>query len=50
MGSDCIITDHCLSFDFKCFTIYGHGGHLGHMTRTICINSFPSPIEAPYEI
>ena len=22
----------------KDFTIYGHGGHLGHVTRTICIN------------
>ena len=20
---------------FKVFTIYGHGGHLGHVTRTI---------------
>ena len=24
------------------FTIYGHGGHLGHVTWTICIN-FSSP-------
>ena len=23
--------------------MYGHGGHLGHVTRTICIN-FLSPI------
>ena len=27
---------------FKFFTIYGHGGHLGHVTRTIYIN-FRSP-------
>ena len=27
---------------FKCFTIYGHGGHLGHVTWTIYIN-FRSP-------
>ena len=25
------------------FTIYGHGGHLGHVTWTICIN-FLSPL------
>ena len=23
---------------FKIFTIYGHGGHLGHATLCICIN------------
>ena len=23
---------------FKCFTIYAHGGHLGHVTYTIYIN------------
>ena len=23
---------------FKCFTIHGHGGHLGHVTLTIYIN------------
>ena len=22
---------------FKVFTIYGHGGHLGHVTQLICI-------------
>ena len=27
---------------FKVFTIYGHGGHLGHVTLTIYIN-FRSP-------
>ena len=27
---------------FKVFTIYGHGGHLGHVTWTIHIN-FRSP-------
>ena len=27
---------------FKVFTIYGHGGHLGHVTWTIYIN-FRSP-------
>ena len=28
--------------DFKVLTIYGHGGHLGHVTLTIYIN-FRSP-------
>ena len=23
---------------FKVFTIYGHGGHVGHVTQLICIN------------
>ena len=23
---------------FKVFTIYGHGGHIGHVTQLICIN------------
>ena len=30
---------------FKVFTIYGHGGHVGHVTQLICINFhsyFPS--------
>ena len=27
---------------FKVFTIYGHGGHLGHVTRSIYTN-FGSP-------
>ena len=27
---------------FEAFTIYGHGGHLGHVTWTICAN-FGSP-------
>ena len=27
------------------FTIYGHGGHLGHVTKLIRINvRFPSPL------
>ena len=37
----------------KVFTIYGHGGHLGHMTWTIDNNyglSFPLPKEAPHKI
>ena len=25
----------------KVFTIYGHGGHLGHMTLLICIYFIP---------
>ena len=30
--------------DFKFFTIYGHGGHLDHVTWTILANfSFPFP-------
>ena len=24
--------------DFKVFTIYEHGGHVGHVTKLICIN------------
>ena len=24
--------------DFLRFTIYGHGGHVGHVTQLICIN------------
>ena len=24
--------------DFKVFTIYGHGGHVGHVTLLICIS------------
>ena len=27
-----------VEFFFKVFTIYGHGGHLGHVTWTIYIN------------
>ena len=30
---------------FKAFTIYGHGGHVDHVTQLICINfhsHFPS--------
>ena len=23
---------------FKVFTIYGHGGHVGHVTQLICMN------------
>ena len=26
----------------KVFTIYWRGGHLGHVTETICINFIPS--------
>ena len=41
------IQDHKISGSgeevfFKVFTIYGHGGHHGHVTRTIYIN-FRSP-------
>ena len=25
---------------FKVFTIYGHGGHVGQVTKLICINFF----------
>ena len=25
---------------FKVFTIYGHGGHVGHMAQLICINFY----------
>ena len=28
--------------DFKVFSIYSHGGHLGHVTVTVYTN-FPSP-------
>ena len=36
---------------FKVFAIYGHGGHLGHVTWTIYINFRPPlPKEAPHKI
>ena len=35
---------------WRVFTIYGHGSHVGHMTRIIWTNSFHQPNEAPYEI
>ena len=36
---------------FKVFTIYGHDGNLGHVTRTIWTNfCFPILMKAPYEI
>ena len=34
----------------KVFTIYGHGGYLGHMTRTIYKLLFPLPKDALHEI
>ena len=34
----------------KGYTIYGHGGHLGHVTCTIYIYFFPLPKKAPHEI
>ena len=35
----------------RVFTIYGHGGHLGHVTWTIYNKlSFPLPKEAPHKI
>ena len=36
----------------KVFTIYGHGGHIGHVTLMVClfIFSFPQPQEALQEI
>ena len=34
---------------FKVFTIYGHGGHLGHVTWTIYIN-FRSPFPRRFHI
>ena len=35
----------------RVFTIYGHGGHLGHVTKAILNKlSFPHPKESPYEI
>ena len=30
---------------FKGFTIYGHGGHIGHVTLRVCINFMPSAQE-----
>ena len=35
--------------DFKAFTIYGHGGQLGHVTWTIYIN-FRSPFPKRFNI
>ena len=35
----------------RVFTIYGRGGQLGHVTKTILNNLlFPCPKEFPYEI
>ena len=34
----------------KVFTIYGQGGHLGHVTWNIYINFHSLPNEAPYRI
>ena len=34
---------------FRIFTIYGHGGHLGHVTSTIFIN-FCSPFPRRLQI
>ena len=34
----------------KVFAIYSHGGHLGHVTWTIYILSFPFPKDAPHEV
>ena len=37
--------------DFKAFTLYGHAGHLGHVTWTKYTNfCFENPVKAPYEI
>ena len=33
----------------KCFTIYGHGGHLGHVTWFI-YKDIPLPKDASFEI
>ena len=36
---------------FKVFTIYGHGGHVGHVTQLIYINfHFYSPLKLSYEL
>ena len=48
MLQDAKIQDHRTSGsgeeDFlKVFTIYGHGGHLGHMTWTAFIHTFVPP-------
>ena len=32
------------------FTIYGHGGHLGHVTLTVRTNLFPLPKETSHQI
>ena len=35
----------------RVFTIYGRGGHLGHVTKTNLNKlSFPHPKKSPYEI
>ena len=34
----------------KVFTIYGHGGHLGHVKDHLYKLSFPLPKEAPHKI
>ena len=36
---------------FKVFTIYGHGGHVGHVTQLIYINfTFPFSLKFSYEL
>ena len=32
------------------FTLYGHGGHLGHVTQMSGTNFFSLPKEAPHKI
>ena len=35
----------------KVFAVYSHGGHLGHVTLTICKKlSFPHPMDTTYKI
>ena len=37
--------------NLKVFTIYGHGGHIGHVTLRVCTKFlFPQPKEALNEI
>ena len=35
---------------WRVFTLYRHGGHLGHVTWTPQTLSFPHPMDAPHEI
>ena len=35
---------------FKFFTIYGHGGHVGHVITHLYKFSFPFSLKLPYEL
>ena len=45
------LQDHRIFGSREVFTIYGHGSHIGHVTKTISINLCAlSPMETSLEI